>query len=129
MTCASHALLFSFVEVLELDDDGLFLQCGISNMALRGECHVWMALLRLPPMIALAQMQQEAPHQPLTLVFKAPEQQQGLARLRQKIKVTVKVPKGERGFEDIQQQEVLISDKPVVVPGIFVARQAGLPSG
>ena len=59
-------------------------------------------------MIALAQMQQEAPHQPLTLVFKAPEQQQGLARLRQKIKVTVKVPKGEKDFEEIQQQALCV---------------------
>ncbi|CAK9048222.1 unnamed protein product [Durusdinium trenchii] len=83
------------------------------------------AFLELPPMAVLTQLQEEAVQEPVRFFFKAP-QQQGLHITKQKLQVTVLACKAGTNFEEIQQQEITISEKPNVVPGFFVARHVRL---
>lgn len=76
-------------------------------------------------MAVLTQLQEEAVQEPVRFFFKAP-QQQGLHITKQKLQVTVLACKAGTNFEEIQQQEITISEKPNVVPGFFVARHVRL---
>lgn len=82
--------------------------------------------LEQPPMAALALLQEEAVQQPLRFFFKAQQVEPITGPQKQKLKVGVMACKAGEKLEQVQEQEITVSDKPCVVPAFFVARQVRL---
>ncbi|CAL1136426.1 unnamed protein product [Cladocopium goreaui] len=85
--------------------------------------------LEQPPMVVLTQLQEDAVQQPLRLFFKAPQMEPMGGSLKQKLKVTILASKAGEKLEQVQEQEITVSEKPCVVPAFFVGRQVRLQFG